>query len=103
MSGFVDITLKHFGEVDLTQFDTFISLDSSDLNRISQKVAITFPSSLTVINIDHHGSNPKFGQFNIIWPAHSSTCEMLYDLFVFWKIQITPAIAECLFMGFWVA
>jgi phosphoesterase RecJ-like protein len=99
MSGFVDITLKHFGEVDLTQFDTFISLDSSDLNRISQKVAITFPSSLTVINIDHHGSNPKFGQFNIIWPAHSSTCEMLYDLFVFWKIQITPAIAECLFMG----
>jgi phosphoesterase RecJ-like protein len=99
LPGFKDVVLKNFGEVDLTQFDVFISLDSADLGRISQKVAITFPSSLTVINIDHHGSNPKFGQLNLIWPNHSSTCEMLFDLFSLWHIGLTPATAECLFIG----
>lgn len=99
LSGFNDVILKSFGEIDLTQFDLFISLDNADLKRISQKTEVVFPTSLAVINIDHHGSNPKYGQFNLIWPNHSSTCEMLFDLFSLWRIDLTPAIAECLFMG----
>ena len=51
--------------------------------------------------IDHHITNPWFGQYNIIKTHYSSTCEITYELLEeLWYIQyITPKIASCLYSG----
>lgn len=51
------------------------------------------------INIDHHASNDSFGTINIVQTNLSSTCEIIYQLFQFWKIKLTSDIATYLLFG----
>lgn len=59
-------------------YDLFISLDCGDEERLgdAQKVMEKTPY---VLNIDHHITNTKFGNENVVKEA-SSTCEILYGL-----------------------
>jgi phosphoesterase RecJ-like protein len=54
-----------------------------------------------VLNIDHHATNPGFGDFNCVRPEESSTCEMLLPLIDKLGITITPQIATSLYTGIW--
>ncbi|MDD4938163.1 MAG: DHH family phosphoesterase [Candidatus Shapirobacteria bacterium] len=90
---------KNFFQVDLNQFDLFIILDSSSPSQISRNGKIVFPKNLKTIAIDHHFSNEKFAQINLIMPKYSSTCQIIYDLFQLGKIKINKNIAACLFIG----
>lgn len=47
-------------------FDLFIALDSSDLNRMGPNVSRIFKNSKKTINIDHHFSNDNFASLNIV-------------------------------------
>jgi bifunctional oligoribonuclease and PAP phosphatase NrnA len=86
-------------EQDLSGFDLLVCLDISSLNQITKRSELVFPSSLTVIVIDHHRSNQAFGNLNLIDPDSPATAQILYRLFKEWKIDITPDIATCLFAG----
>jgi phosphoesterase RecJ-like protein len=97
--GINQIVPKNFFEVDLSEFDLFIVLDSGALNRISKIKEVVFPPHLRVVAIDHHSSNPGYGQLNLILPHYSSVSEMLYDLLGEWKVEIDPEAATCLFLG----
>ena len=90
---------KNYFQTDLSQFDLFLILDSSSLSQISRNGKIVFPKNLKTINIDHHFSNEKFAQINLILPKYSSTCQIIYDLFCLRKIRINKNIAACLFVG----
>lgn len=92
------IEKKSFFEIDLSQFDLFIALDSgaTGMSRVKE---VVLPDSLKVINIDHHRTNPGFGSVNLILPAYPANCLILCDLFKQWAIQITPEIAANLFIG----
>ena len=48
---------------------------------------------------DHHASNTGFGDFNILHLDASSTCEVVYDFFVFMQEGLTPDVAKCLLSG----
>jgi phosphoesterase RecJ-like protein len=52
-----------------------------------------------LVNIDHHPTNPKFGQFNLVNVQASSTCEILYDLFREWPVTLTKSMAYNLMVG----
>jgi phosphoesterase RecJ-like protein len=52
-----------------------------------------------VIDIDHHHDNTRFGDVNLVVPDASSTGEILYDLFHELGIQVTPEIAEALYIA----
>src|SRR3989454_9302156 len=52
-----------------------------------------------VLDIDHHHDNTRFGQINLIVPNASSTGEVLRDLFRELGIQLTPDIAEALYIA----
>ncbi|MFA5749887.1 MAG: DHH family phosphoesterase [Candidatus Shapirobacteria bacterium] len=97
--GAKNIVPKNFFQIDLSQFDLFIIHDSSSPNQISRNGKIVFPKKLKTIAIDHHFSNEKFAQINLIAPKYSSTCQILYDLFQIKKIKINSNIAACLFIG----
>src|ERR671937_1771762 len=51
------------------------------------------------IDVDHHHDNTRFGQINLIVADASSTGEVLRDLFREVGIELTPDIAEALYIA----
>lgn len=82
--------------LDLSKFDLILLIDNGDPFRYSQTARVNLPPQLLLINIDHHDSNREFGDLNYVDRNAASTAEILYDLFKFWKVKITPDIAICL-------
>jgi phosphoesterase RecJ-like protein len=52
-----------------------------------------------VLDIDHHHDNSRFGQINLIVPNASSTGEVLRDVFAELGVELTPEIAEPLYIA----
>ena len=52
-----------------------------------------------VLDIDHHHDNTRFGQLNLIVPNASSTGEVLRDVFAELGVELTPEIAEALYIA----
>jgi phosphoesterase RecJ-like protein len=51
------------------------------------------------INVDHHHDNTRFGELNLIVADASSTGEVLRDVFRELDIELTPDIAEALYIA----
>ena len=51
------------------------------------------------IDVDHHHDNTRFGRINLIVADASSTGEVLRDLFRELKVELTPEIAEALYIA----
>lgn len=52
-----------------------------------------------VLNIDHHHDNTRFGDANLIVADASSTGEVLRDLFAVLGVDLTPELAEPLYIA----
>jgi phosphoesterase RecJ-like protein len=87
---------KDAGNID--DYDTAIILDCSDLNRIGT-VAESISKIPVMINIDHHATNTRFGAFQMIDPAASSTSELVYRIIKAMNIPINVGIAYALYTG----
>lgn len=99
LPGFDKIIAQNFGDTDLANFDLFIALDSGGLEQISRLAPVVFPPHLKVVVIDHHFTNPGYGQINLVDATYPATAELLVDLFGELNATITPEIAICLFVG----
>jgi len=99
LPGAGQIVHKNFFEIDLLQFDLFISLDSASTELISREGTVVFPENLKVIVIDHHRTNTKYGQINFIYPEYSATAELLFYVFKIWGIEIDKNTAANLYVG----
>lgn len=78
------------------KFDLVIATDCASLERLG-KVAECIGDRTTLINIDHHASNTRYGDINWIAAREPSTGELIYRLLKVAKWPVTPAIADCLF------
>ena len=73
-------------------------MDSSNLDRLGD--VLGQPAAGTpIVNIDHHVSNTRFGDVNLVVPEASSTAEVTYNLFRAWGVEISPAAATNLYCG----
>lgn len=81
---------------DTDPVDLFISLDVSSVDRFggAQKY---FEAAQRTLVVDHHISNPLFGDVNEVQPEASSTSELVTLLIG--KERLTREIAEPLYMG----
>lgn len=81
-------------------FDCVIVFDSGDLkySGIAQYLAAQ-PTKPFIINVDHHAYNENFGDINLVNAGASSTTQVLYDLFLTNRIEITKEMATCLLVG----
>jgi|SoimicmetaTmtLPB_FD_contig_51_5790229_length_2348_multi_4_in_0_out_0_4 phosphoesterase RecJ-like protein len=75
-----------------------LTLDCANESRIGPDPEVLQLSPL-VVNIDHHHDNSRFGDVNVIDARASSTGELLRDLFRELDIELTPAIAEALYIA----
>lgn len=70
--------------------------DASEASRAgAYEPAVT--QAVTVVNIDHHLTNTRFGSVNLVQTDAASTGELLYDLFKAWSVDIPPPAASCLY------
>lgn len=97
--GAKDIEKKNFGEINLNDFDLFISLDSSTPEMVSRKTPPIFPLPIRSVLIDHHASNKGYADDNYIDISSPSTSYILFKMFKEWGITISPEMAANLFMG----
>ncbi len=76
--------------------DLFISLDSSDIERLGAGKELLKKAN-KVINIDHHATNDNFGDVNIVLPTASATGEIVYKFIKHMGVEIDKDIATCLY------
>ncbi len=81
-------------------FDVIIVFDSGDLQYAGVAEYISRLSyTPTIINIDHHISNPHFGHHNLVLPNVSSTSEILHSFFSHTNTHIDATMATSLLAG----
>jgi len=74
-----------------------IFLDCGNIDRMP--VDFLRDGGLTVVNIDHHHDNTRFGEYNFVGSKASSTAEIVYELAVALDVKISPAMARALYIG----
>jgi phosphoesterase RecJ-like protein len=72
-------------------------VDAGSLERPGEAIDLT--PDMTIVNIDHHLSNPGFGSVNLVEVDAAATCLVLFTLFRRLGYRITPHAALCLYAG----
>jgi bifunctional oligoribonuclease and PAP phosphatase NrnA len=75
-----------------------VAVDCAKADRIGPDLA-PIERAKRVLDIDHHHDNTRFGSLNLIVADASSTGEVLRDLFAELGVEITPEIAEPLYIA----
>lgn len=86
----------------LGDFEAIILIDCGDLKRTGFSQRLTnIKGKIPIVNIDHHPQNDiwKISQINLADPDSPSTCQILYQTFVNWEADISPAQATALLTG----
>lgn len=78
-------------------FDLVILNDCPDPSRTGGLLEGARGPATTVVNIDHHPDNKRYGNLNWIEPEASATGEMVWDLIRAVGFKVTPEIATNLF------
>lgn len=79
-------------------YDLAVVLDCPNLSRTGRFQEVIEKTPF-VINIDHHGTNERFGNINYATSQMSSTCEFLYFLANGFGLEIDREIAKLLYQG----
>ena len=76
---------------------TIVFLDCGNIDRMP--VDFLQQDGLHVLNIDHHHDNTRFGTVNLVVGDASCTAEIVYDLAKDLGADITPPIADALYVA----
>jgi phosphoesterase RecJ-like protein len=76
---------------------TIVFLDCGNLDRMP--VSFLGRDDAHIVNIDHHHDNTRFGTANLVVDGASCTAEIIWELLPDLGVDLTPAIAEALYIG----
>src|SRR5918995_4992078 len=76
---------------------TIVFLDCGNIDRMP--VDFLQAEGLHILNIDHHHDNTRFGTVNLVAPEASSTAEIVWRLAKELGVEITPPIADALYVA----
>jgi len=74
-----------------------LSVDCAKEDRIGDEAALS--RAPLVLDVDHHHDNTRFGDVNLIVADASSTGEVLRDVFAELGLELTPDLAEPLYIA----
>jgi phosphoesterase RecJ-like protein len=74
-----------------------LAVDCAKEDRIGDEAALS--RAPLVLDVDHHHDNTRFGDVNLIVPEASSTGEVLRDVFAELEVELTPELAEPLYIA----
>jgi bifunctional oligoribonuclease and PAP phosphatase NrnA len=76
---------------------TIVFLDCGNIDRMP--VGFLRRDDAHIVNIDHHHDNTKFGTANLVLGGASCTAEIIYELTKDLGVDITPEIAQALYVA----
>jgi phosphoesterase RecJ-like protein len=79
-------------------YDLVVILDSGDFERSGMAEELRAVGA-PIVNIDHHGTNPAFGDLNLLDEQASSTSEMVVELLQAAGLPLDNHVAEPLYLG----
>jgi phosphoesterase RecJ-like protein len=79
------------------RFDVALLTDCPNPVRTAGLIDQTRAATTTVLNIDHHADNRRYGHVNWVDTHAAATGEMIYELLMALGATVTPAIATNLF------
>lgn len=80
------------------RFNHVIAVDCADFSRIG-KVHQVFAEGASLLNVDHHATNDRFGACNVIRSDAAATVEILYDLSLELGISLFLELNVCIYSG----
>src|SRR5439155_7648517 len=75
-----------------------LALDCANESRLAPDPEVLHSAPL-VINVDHHHDNSRFGAVNLVVADASSTGEIVRDLLGELGVELTPDVAEALYIA----
>jgi bifunctional oligoribonuclease and PAP phosphatase NrnA len=81
-----------------TEERVLLAVDCANDRRIGAETE-PIDRALLVVDVDHHHDNTRFGEVNLIVPDASSTAEVVRDILRELEVDLTPDIAEALYVG----
>ena len=98
--GFLNLDgLERTIERGSTEGWTLLALDCGNERRLGPDHEQLRDGVAAVIDVDHHHDNSRFGDVNLVDGTASSTAEILARVFDGLGVEITPQIAEALYVG----
>ncbi len=105
IDGIIPYNYKHFideqvllKEYNNEKYDLLFILDCSDKDRLG-KFKTVFDNAKTTVCIDHHKTNEKYANINIIDTEISSTGELLYDVLKCSNKSLSKKIATNIYIA----
>jgi phosphoesterase RecJ-like protein len=80
------------------RYDVAVVVDCGELDRVGEGFK-TFHKDGVIINLDHHYANTNFGDINFIDGDASSTGEIVYEILHSLSVEITPDIANNIYVS----
>ena len=75
-----------------------LALDCANESRLGPDPEVLHSAPL-VVNVDHHHDNTRFGAVNLVVAEASSTGEIVRDLLNDLDVELTPEVAEALYIA----
>lgn len=79
-------------------YDTAIAVDVSD-HRLLGKADVVFDAAPVKMVIDHHATNPGYGDYNYIRGDECACCVLAYDAIEQMGVEMTKEMGTCLMTG----
>lgn len=79
-------------------YDTAIAVDVSDRGLLGQSAAI-FDGAPVRMVLDHHATNPGYGDWNYLRGDECSCCVLAYEVIMGLGVTVTREMGDCLMTG----
>ncbi|WNV74417.1 bifunctional oligoribonuclease/PAP phosphatase NrnA [Geodermatophilus sp. DSM 44513] len=78
--------------------EVFVSLDAASPGRLGELAALLDGAGTSVV-VDHHASNPGFGDVRVVDPTAPATAVLVADLLDALGVALDQRLATCLYAG----
>ena len=79
--------------------EMLICVDTGDWKRLGDRTQKLFAEFPLIVNIDHHGTNSRYGHVQVIEPETAACAFVLFNVLKSWGVKLNKAMADALYVG----
>jgi len=81
------------------ELDLAIGLDTATKERLGERTLLCFSKAPMLVNLDHHATNPGYGNLNHIDTGSPATAQIVYELLSSQQFPIDDSVRQNLYVG----